>query len=109
LKRPLLVPQIKMKTYNLTRLDKTPSPRFYEKQRKSPVGGGNDELRKHEILLWEKKKNSLKINSNNFKNLRDPLVIQEIRKIIYPPVWKPAGSVKNFMNSPVSPRDTAMF
>ena len=38
-------------------------------------------------------------SKNYLSNLEDPRTIREIRKIINPPVWKPAGILKN-MYSP---------
>ena len=61
------------------------------------------------IDLEAEKKEILKIANQLYKNLEDPATIIEIRKIIHPPIWKPAGSIKNFGSGPLSPRNSLPY
>ena len=67
-------------------------------------------LTRQEYLLWEKTKDAKKFSHNFLNNLNDPAIVAEIRKIIHPPIWKPAGITKHFLKTlSISPSEKDTF
>ena len=79
---------------NSNSASKSPERKAYHELNYSKMQS-NCLLTKRELFKWMRTKDTLRINPNRYRNLNDPEICSQIRKLMNPPLWKPVNDIKN--------------